>query len=244
MSPPPSDNAAAAARAHLVAERVLSYDAEGDAATAEDDCDLVGAWTPQPEEHLEACYRLGERCRQACGHLPAIAAQTWFSLHLGGMSPAAWGAFLAGCDAPAGERLLLADRGDLAALPEALRAWGRDRLAVGATLFLPSGDEAVLLAPDQPAYARLCQLLSRQHEEDGLVARWAADRCPPPDCDGLIALVRDLEWLRLLREAGAEVYWRGELAPEPVPAGVAAATLPLVRHVDARTAAIEPVLDA
>ena len=245
-------DAARSARAHLVAEGVLAYDpgappVEPAAAPTEPTEPTVLArfagWQPSRDLYLEHCFDCGSRLRQA-GPLPLIAAQTWFSRLLGSLAPLAWEAFLAGFGAVADERLLLADRGDLAGLPAALQAWGRERLAVGATLLLPSGDEALLLAPSHPAYARLCRLLSRCHEEPGVLQRWQAGSMPPPDGEELVALVRDDDWVLPLREAGIEVYWRDDLVPGPVPAGLVPVAAPLIRHAHADAAAAQPVLDA
>lgn len=210
-----------------------------------DDTMPVGGWRPVLDEGLDRCREIGEACRRAWGgRLPPVAAQTWFSLHRSTVSPAAWGAFLDGFGPEQGSRLLLADQDDLAALPAAITAWGREHLAVGACLIAPDGDEQVLLAPDERAYARLCRLLSRHHEEPGLLRHWDEERCPPPDAEGLIVLVRRLNRVPAWREAGAEVYWRGEARVEPVPPGLACAALPIIRHADANTAALTPVLDA
>ena len=98
---------------------------------------------------------------------PALAIRTAFSPLEGARLPGDWGACLAAWDGDGPvQRVLLADRDDVAGLPAALAAWGRGRVAVGATLRLGNSDEGsadddvVVLAPSAAAYARLCRLLS------------------------------------------------------------------------------------
>jgi len=77
----------------------------------------------------------------------------------------------------------LADFGDLAALPAALKSWGRSRVAVATSLALPVADgwqRLVLLAPDRHAYARLCRLLSWRQEEPEAWDACLHDGSPPP----------------------------------------------------------------
>ncbi len=124
---------------------------------------------------------------------------------------------LPGRDEPVPVRLVLADR-TLAALPTALAAWGRERVAVGALVHLPlptaSDRDVLLLAPCQVAYARLCRLLSRMAEEPERIDRWLGSGLGPSDLrhepalSGLVALVRDRELGVILEQAGAEVRWR------------------------------------
>lgn len=114
-------------------------------------------------------------------------------------------------------RVLLADRG-LAGLPAAIATWGRERVAVGTlTHFaLPQANDpdALLLAPTERAYRRLCRLLSRMAEQPESIERWLGcglarpDLRHAPDLGGLVALVRDEDVGRALEEVGAEVRWR------------------------------------
>jgi error-prone DNA polymerase len=148
--------------------------------------------------------------------LPAVAVRTHFSAVESGTSPAGWTQPLA--DHGPG-RVLLADRDDLGGLPAAIAAWGRERIAVGATIaWGETASDVILAAPDQEAYARLCRLLSRRHEDPE-----GSDL----DATGLIALVRDAEAARDLRERGAEVVWRCDATPDPAPDGLTAVCLPV-----------------
>lgn len=131
----------------------------------------------------------------------------------------------------------LADRGDLTGLPAAISAWGRGRLAAGATLRL-SGRDVVLLAPTPAAYRALCQLLSA-----GLADR-AEDRLLDGIAlGGLVALVRDAAVGRGFAAAGAEVFWRAGLRPATEATPFPAVALPLVAHLDGDRACA-PVLRA
>lgn len=161
------------------------------------------------------------------GWRPAVTIRTAFSALEGTRLPVDWGTCLSawdGDDPP--QRVLLADRDDLAGLPAAIAAWGRERIAVGATVTM--GDErddgdrdVVILAPTADAYARLCHLLSWR--------RAAQPARPDPDWSDLIALVRSPALVRHLRDLGAEVWWRCDvdLAPCPVP-DLPVAALPVV----------------
>ena len=157
--------------------------------------------------------------------LPVLAVQTCHAPGSGLHGPELWGPVLAHLHRrPDGEpiptRTLLADPG-LAGLPAAIGAWGRDRLAVGATCDL--GGWVVVIARDPRGYARLCRFLSWRAETPD---RWAAgaDR----DLTGLIALVRDVALGRRLESAGAEVRWRCHDTPDGDHAPWPALWLPLV----------------
>jgi error-prone DNA polymerase len=168
--------------------------------------------------------------------LPALGIRTHFSPLEGANSPAAWAAALAAAGAQG--RTLLADRDSLAGLPAAVAAWGRERIAVGATIRWATGESAgdehdvVLLAPTADAYAHLCRLLSWQAEEPRAWAGWIEGlRERQPDLAGLVALVQHPAPVPHLRAAGAEVWWRSGLEPAPGPADLPAAALPILTHV-------------
>ncbi len=208
---------------------------------------------------LAAARALGTRLRAELGgwQLPLLAVETTYSLLRGTATPAAWAAALDELHPPGhrGAWAVLADRDDLAGLPTALRSWGRERVAVGATVELPSahpgapGRLALLLAPDARAYARLCQLLSWRHEDPAGWQAWGHGATPAIDPAGLVVLIDDEAWALRLAAGGVAVHWRWDLRPRLVPpavlaAGVTAVAAPLFTHLDAGGQAIEPVLAA
>jgi DNA polymerase-3 subunit alpha/error-prone DNA polymerase len=184
--------------------------------------------------------------------VPALAIRTYFSPLEGAHAPDAWGTALTAALGTAQGRCLLADRDSLAGLPAAIAAWGREHIAVGVTVrwetpAMPAGADGdiLLLAPSSTAYARLCRLLSWQAETPAAWAAWqtcAATGCgysrgrhrDHPDLDGVIALVRHAGPVPLLREAGAELWWRDDLEPAAeIPAGLPRAALPVLTHLRA-----------
>jgi DNA polymerase-3 subunit alpha/error-prone DNA polymerase len=182
--------------------------------------------------------------------LPLLAVQTTYSLNRGTGSPQAWAKALADLHGEGdGPWAALADRDDLCGLPACLRAWGKERVAIGASLDLAAEHDpreliCVLLAPDHEGYARLCQLLSWRHEQPDALKRWQQGLDAPPPCTGLIALVDDVDWLRRLREAGAETYWRWDLRPGDTPPGVPVVAAPIMHHLSPRERATGPLLHA
>jgi DNA polymerase-3 subunit alpha/error-prone DNA polymerase len=214
---------------------------------------------PADAGDLAAPRALGLRLRAelAGWPLPLLAVETTYSLLRGTATPAAWAAAVGALrgEDQAGPWVALADRDDLLGLPTALRAFGRARLGIGATVALPPlqlGDEpaiALLLAPDATAYASLCRFLSWRHEDaDGWHA-WACGGRPAVAIDGLVVAVADAGWALRLSDLGLEVHWRWELRPRPVPDAVAARGIvpvaaPILTHLDATGQGIEPVLQA
>ena len=186
---------------------------------------------------------IAERLRAAFAGLPLpiIGAQTHYSLHRGSLSPHAWAGLL---EAWPDLRLVLADYGDWSALPACLSAWGSERFALGAQLETPDGGLLLFLVPSEPAYARLSQLLSACHLQPDVLQQWQDEQIAPPDCSELIVVVDDLAWLRRLREAGAEVYWRSDLYPRQAPPGIAAVAAPICGFAAAADRFCEPVLHA
>ena len=140
---------------------------------------------------------------------------------------------------------LLADAGDLAGLPACLESWGRDHVAVGATLPLADRGHAaspvLLLATDAGQYRRLCRLLSFHHEAPEEWQAWLGGLTESgPVWEGLIALVQDAEWAKRLAWHGAEVLWR--LPGPAAPAGIAAAAVPILTDIDGAGAATATLL--
>ncbi|MCK6486981.1 MAG: DNA polymerase III subunit alpha [Planctomycetes bacterium] len=172
---------------------------------------------------------------------PALAVRTHFSPLEGVHAPAVWAEAL-GSSCSLGEqcgRVLLADRDSLSGLPATIAAWGRERIAVGATVRwavpgVATNDDhdVVLLAPTASAYAHLCRLLSWQAEEPTAWMAWqdgaGRDR---HDLGEIVALVRHDGPVTRLRDAGAEVWWRCGLEPDPPPVGLPAAALPVLTHL-------------
>ncbi|HAT10876.1 MAG TPA: hypothetical protein DCS97_09855 [Planctomycetes bacterium] len=177
---------------------------------------------------------------------PPMAVRTHFSPMEGAHAPAAWSEALQTCEA---QRVLLADRDTLAGLPAAIAAWGRERIAVGATVrWRPACGDAsdlMLMAPTAHAYARLCRLLSWQAEEPGAWSVWQEGRGrAAPDLDGIIALVSDQAPIASLRSAGAEAWWRCGLQPDLSAVGLPAAALPVFTHLGAADRAGDAVRQA
>lgn len=202
----------------------------------------LSSWQPQPiDQALSATAATLRAAFERAGmSLPLLVAQTWFSLHQSTLSPQHWAALREAL----GTRLLLADDGDLAAYPACRRLWGCAHFGIGAQLRTPDDELLIFMVPDAAAYVRLSQLCSRCHAEADLLRHWRDGLCPPPDCSHLIALVQSMGWLKLLREAGAEVYWRGDVQPGVVPAHVPLVAAPVCAFTAERDQAIVPVLDA
>ena len=204
---------------------------------------------PTDAGDLGAARALGARLRRELDgwQLPLLAVETTYSLLRGTATPAAWSAALAALHPPGhqGAWAALADRDDLAGLPTTLRAWGRERMAVGATVELaaavPGGADcvALLLAPDAGAYAQLCRLLSWRHEDPAGWLAWAHGATPAVDPAGVVVLLDDEAWALRLAGAGVAVHWRWDLRPRLVPPavlarGVTAVAAPLLTHLDHR----------
>ncbi len=164
--------------------------------------------------------------------MPLLVIRTHHSPLEGSRSPQAWGEALATHNLPVA---VLADRDDLAGLPAALASWGRERVAVGATVRW-QGDDVVLLAPAADGYRSLCRLLTWKHAEP---EAWAAGRLHP-GLDGLVALVRGgvLAW----SAAGAEVWWRSLAVPDDGPGSCPAAAVAELAHIAPADRASAPVL--
>ena len=161
-----------------------------------------------------------------------LAIRTHHSPLEGTGSPQAWGEALA---AQGVAMAVLADRDDLAGLPAALATWGRERVAVGATV-RRFADDAVLLAPTAEAYRSLCRLLTWKHAEP---AAWAAGGLPG-GLAGLVVLVRGgvEDW----RAAGAEPWWRSLAEPDDGPGTCPAAAVAELAHIGPADRAAAPVL--
>lgn len=157
--------------------------------------------------------------------MPLIAVRTHHSALEGSRSPRAWGGALRTLGVG---RALLADRDDLAGLPAALQHWGREAVAVGATVRWGGGD-VLLCAPDEAAYRALCRLLTWKHHHPDT---WAAGRLPD-GLDGLVALVREPVALAAFRAAGAEPWWRSGAVPDDGPGCCPAAAVAELAHIAA-----------
>ncbi len=164
--------------------------------------------------------------------LPLLAIRTHHSPLEGSCSPQAWGEALQAQGIPLA---VLADRDDLCSLPATLAAWGRERVAVGATVRW-QGDDVLLLAPAAEGYRSLCRLLTWKHGEP---EAWAAGRLRP-GLDGLVALVRG--GISAWEAAGAEVWWRSGERPDPGPGGCPAAAVAELAHIAPGDRASAPVL--
>ncbi len=177
-----------------------------------------------------------------------LAVRTHFSPGDSTTSPRDWGRELTEHAGDRPWRALLADREDLASLPATLAAWGREHVAVGATVSVacPAAleTEVILAAPDQGAYRQLCRFLSWRLETPDAATEWARGGSGM-DLGGLVALVRDGVVAQCLAEAGAEVFWR---CTTPLDADRSvrwpALALPVLAHRQGADRAVEPVLAA
>ncbi|TVR10706.1 MAG: DNA polymerase III subunit alpha [Planctomycetota bacterium] len=123
-----------------------------------------------------------------------VAVRTWYSTLEGACSPEQWREYWGSALPP---RMVLADRATLAALPEAITAWGRERVVPGCTLRLSDGngeqdDDVLFIASGPRGYVALCQWLSWYHEYPRQWASWLHGG-RGPELSGLsdvVALVR------------------------------------------------------
>ena len=113
---------------------------------------------------------------------------------------------------PSGPWALLADDGDLMALPEVVRTWGRAHVAVGVTLVLQAhlAEPAVVvfMVPTETAYKHLCRILSWRHEDPDGWRLWQLSGDCTRDFSEIIALCDDDTWCERLAACGAEVFRR------------------------------------
>jgi error-prone DNA polymerase len=156
---------------------------------------------------------------------PLLAIRTHHSPLEGSRSPQSWAKAL---DTLGVSCALLADRDDLAGLPAAQQHWGRERVAVGATVRWRETD-VILYAPTQEGYRALCRLLTWKHHQP---TAWADGRLPA-GMDGLLALVRTVDAVEAFRACGAEVWWRSGAEPDDGPGGCPAAAVAELAHIAA-----------
>ncbi len=187
--------------------------------------------------------------------LPAVAIQTCHAPGEGLHEPVALWPHLQAIHRVPGHgaipsRIMLADR-SLAALPAAVAAFGKDRVAVSALVHLPlpSADnpDVLIIAPGELGYRRLCRLLSRLAEDPDRIERWLGTGLGPPDTrlepamGGLIALVRDQRLGQVLDDAGAEVLWRCHDRVDGPEGRWPRVWVPIVSLIDAEERAGEPI---
>ena len=203
---------------------------------------VAEGWQPQAARGDVAS--LAELLRDAFARagmpLPLLVAQTYFSLHGSLLNPQQWQELRQVC----GGRLLLADEWDLASYPTCRHCWGHAHFAIGAQVFAEAFGRTVFMVTNAQAYVNLNNMLSRLHEDRSLLATWFHEQQAMPDCTGLIALVQDMQCLAVLREAGAEVYWRGGVAYEPAPAGIPLVAAPVCAFLQNNDLQMAPVLQA
>ena len=134
----------------------------------------------------------------------------------------------------------LADRDDLTGLPSTCTAWGRTRVAIGATVRLGAQD-VVLLAPTAAAYGRLSLLLT-QRLGGGAAAGWWEVLAGTGTAE-LIVLVQEAAVGARFAAAGARVHWRAGLRPVTGNPPFPPVAVPLLTHLDDDREAA-PVLQA
>ncbi|GDY14195.1 hypothetical protein LBMAG53_30730 [Planctomycetota bacterium] len=177
--------------------------------------------------------------------LPPLVIRTHFSAGEGSASPAAWGTALAAAADGQPWRAILADRDDLCALPAAAASWGAAAVVPGATVRLgeSAGHDAVVFAPDPPAYLRLCRFLSWRLESPADAAAWfAGDSAAGADLTGLVALVREDRVGARLERGGADVYCQAQTIGDMRPVSrYPVALVPAVSHVNAAGLQSEPL---
>lgn len=142
---------------------------------------------------------------------------------------------------------LLADLGDLAGLPACIEHWGRERVAVGATVPLATAPGcarlALCLAPQAEGYRALCRWLSWRHEDEAGWDAWQrGDSVTCPDLDGVVALVDDAAWAERLAWHGATVHWWLGSPTAAGPAEFPPVVAPLLTGLDGSEAAGDRVL--
>ncbi len=210
----------------------------------------IQSWKPQARADAgSGLAELAEQVAQGFRHaglpLPLIAAQTHFSLHNSLLSPSQWAvisARLGTREKP--QRLLLADEADLSAYPACRQQWDCAHFGVGAQIKTDDGKRLVFLVASEQGYVNLSQLLSALHRDAFLLQRWIYRKQALPDCSGLLVLVQDMQWLEILREAGAEVYWRSSVNLQQAPTGIPLVAAPICGFSHETDLEMLPVLAA
>ncbi|TVR43515.1 MAG: DNA polymerase III subunit alpha [Planctomycetota bacterium] len=160
-----------------------------------------------------------------------LALRTWHGVLEGACSAADWAQAL-GETRPSA--LLLADRDTLAGLPQAIAAWGRERVIPGVTLRcsedLESAEDDVLLLPRSAAgYAALCRFLSWRNERPRAWESWLRGGRAPQLFE-VVALLHSSQALARLQASGAELWWWQRDLDDSVPPGLPTLALALLDH--------------
>ena len=186
--------------------------------------------------------------RDATSHEPLfrqwpLALRTWHSALAGACSADAWAQVFGTSDSPHfPERLVLADRDNLASLPEVIRSWGRERVIPGVSLCCvfdeaaaDADDEILFIAQGPRGYAAICHCLSWRNEQPTSWRNWLCGGDGPYLAD-VAVLIRKQSLIPLFEHSQASVYWHClyEHDMEQQPDGIPMVALAVLDHRDGK----------